>query len=71
MGDSERYEYIIATVDGDELSWESKLVGNVRVARMRHDEDVSSYTERDIHDLTVRMFDVSEDQTDIIEVVYD
>ena len=69
---SERYEYVRAIVGTDgELRWESKLVGNWRVACMDHDEDISDYTEDEIRDVTAAMFDVPADERDIIDVIYE
>ena len=68
----ERYEYIKAIVGMDgSLRWESRLVGNCRIARVSHDEDISKFTEWDIRSLTAAMLDVSADQLDVIDVVYD
>ena len=69
--DDEQHEFIRAHVDCGDLRWESKLVGNPRVARMQHDEDVSDYTDQDIRDLTVQMLDVSDEQVGLIEVIYE
>ena len=72
MSKNERYEYIKVHVDCDgEVSWESKLVDNWRVARMTHDDDVSDFSEQDIRDLTVAMLDVPKDQVELIEVIYE
>jgi len=65
------YKYIKAIVDvkTGELVWEYQLEGSAVVGRMRHDEPVDGYTERDIIDLTCKMLD-AEDQRNIVTVEY-
>jgi len=66
----ERYEYIQAHVGWDELRWTYRLVGGVP-SSMSYDEDVSKYTEEEIRALTAAMLEVPDDQTELIEVVYE
>lgn len=56
--DDETYLYVRANVQLDgELVFEYKLVGKP-AQRMKHDENVSGWSEKDIEDLTRRILDV-------------
>lgn len=65
---TERYEYVKATVDCGELSWKYKVVGMETTGSMRHDEDVSEWSDDDIREVTAMMLDVPDDDRDKIEV---
>lgn len=67
---AERYEYIRAIVDGEELRWEYKLVDAAVAGHQDHDEDVSGWSKSDIENLTVSMLDVTADDRSKIEVRY-
>lgn len=68
---SEKYEYIRAFVQVDgELHWEYKVEGNYAQGCLKHDEDVSSWTEEEIIDCTAVVLFVDEEQYNIIEVIY-
>lgn len=66
----ERYEYITAIVDCGNLSWKYKLEGATKPGGMSHDEDVETWSEKDIVDVTMGMLDIPEDQRDLIKVEY-
>lgn len=67
---SEQYQFIKATVDCGELTWEYALEGR-SPQRMIHDEDVDDWTDEDIVDLTVDMLSVDPTQRGIIEVIHE
>lgn len=70
MAKTERYEYIRAIVDGADLRWEYKLKGELVPASIRHDEDVSEFSQRDIEKLTASFLCVEPDDQKLIKVLY-
>ena len=69
MIENERFEYVTAIRDAEgNLRWESKLEESQAVSQMKHDDDVSNYSDEDVIDLTMGMLGVSEDQRSIIKI---
>lgn len=66
----ERYEYVKAIIDCDELSWEYRIVGSPVTGKMEHDELVEGWSKREIIDLTRSMLDIPDDQRDVIHIEY-
>jgi hypothetical protein len=64
----QRFDYVRACVDGDFLSWDYRLKGG-RDERLRHDEGVEGWSDRDVEKLTRRMLLVDEDDPVKIEII--
>lgn len=66
---TERYEYIKAIVDCDgELCWEWRLVGSSVIGRLRHDENVAEWSDKEITNLTLQMLCVEQDDRSLVRV---
>ena len=68
INETEKYEYIRALIDGEDLTMEHKTEGNPVKGRTDHDEDVSDWSEEDVRDLIVALLGVSEEQRGIIDI---
>lgn len=70
MAEKERYEFITAVVDCGGLRWKYRVDGAEVEGRQQHDEDVETWSDKDIIDVTMATLDVPEDQREIIKVQY-
>ena len=66
--ETEKYDYIRALIDGEDLTIEHKIEGNPVKGRTDHDEDVSDWIEDDVRDLIVTLLGVSDEQRGIIDI---
>lgn len=65
----QKYAYITAQIDCGTLTWKYQVEG-MKHSSMRHDEDVSEWSDSDIKDVTMSMLGVDEDQRSLIEIQY-
>jgi hypothetical protein len=64
----QRFDYVRACVDGDFLSWDYRLKGG-RDERLRHDEGVEGWSDRDVEKITRQMLLVDEGDPVKIEII--